>query len=362
VVGRRRRKDIRAIVEALEHRNEVMYPGELPFGYQWRVLSGQLQAVDETMLIPPLVPVWRAWRAAGMPSPRARADAANLVRNALGDAAPADHGDALPAHPPDPVPIAGPPGPLAPIRVGTRRVEAPDRDTEQSCPAKFPDPDIDAVAVAALLEARRKSAASGPNHIEYGGFVLRADNGEAYARFGGIVLDDGSRIFPVRPARGEDGYITPRHKVCSLQRQGLAKLFTAAGRQPAGICGRGDRATRRAERNGRAPYGALRFAPAQGLEMIASYHVHPRRQGGLLRYPTDRFVYAFSPGDIDVAVDQQLPEYIITPSCAVRVFHPQGWHGVSGRLFRRSCHFRRVDYASPCNGDAGHESGGGSSR
>ena len=358
-VARQRRNDIRAMVQALEHRNDVMYPGEQPFGYQWRVLSGELQAADGDMLILPLVPVWRDWSAAGMPSIRAQADAAFLVRSAYGDAPTVEYGDALPAQPPDPVPIAGPPGPLRPFPVATARVDAPDRETAHACPARYPDPDIDSVAVAALLEARRKSLASGPNHIEYGGYVLRASNGDAYSRFGGIALDDGSRIFSARPARGEDGYIMSRHKYCSLQRQGLAQLFRPDGSQPPEICGRGDRATRAAEANGEGPYGPLHPSLEPGLEVIASYHVHPKRQSGLLRYPVDRYIYAFSTGDIRVAVGQQLPEYIITPSCAVRAFHPQGWHTVSGRLLRPWCHFRTIDYTRSCNGDVGPETGGG---
>lgn len=372
--ARQRRIDIRDMITALENRNNAMYPGELPFGYQWRVLSGELQSVSEDRLIVPLRAVWQRWDDGRRPAQRAQDDARRLVQEVTGggSGAPGVHPLArtLPDPPPDPVPIVPPPTPVeipyGPIEYAHAGYGAdhdaalyvlspgqrPQNERQLACPAIFPRPIIDAVVVEALFEARRKSLASGAHHIEYGGFVLRAKDGERYAGFGGVMLIDGSRVFAARPARGEDGYIMARHKYCSLQRQGLARLVRPGSDTPqAEDCARGNRATRRAEENNEAPFGPLRAGLVVGLEVIASYHVHPKRQSGWIRPARDAFISYFSPGDLNTAKRQGLPEYVITPSCDVQLFEPpESWV----ELILPSCHFRAVEHHRVCDdGTAG---------
>ena len=205
---------------------------------------------------------------------------------------------------------------------------------DPACPAQQELDDVtraaDLVALEALLRARATTVASDDRGIEYGGFVLESD---------GTIFDPGA-------ARGERGYILPRHKYCALANQSPAQIqiHGSLGINAPEYCDRGNILSRFLESNGW--YGPasrydLRVAWRVGVSVVAAYHTHPVRTYGINLEGEN-----FSRADMRSAIDRGIPEYIITPSCRVKVFMPEP--GMSMPLRTNDpCYVRPVTHPNP---------------
>jgi hypothetical protein len=259
--ARRRRNHRAQLTQCLERHFEHLDAAGTPFGLQWQVLSGHLQGAGEQYLIPSLRLLWREWDVGDRAAQRAQDDAARLVLEA-----------GFPAQRrPPPLPS------LEDLRY--RPFETPEQLDMKA---------LDQLAVEVLFRARQASIAT--RHIEWGGFLL---------------LEYGTHYRAPRPVPGRAGSIDTVAKWEGLVRDGFALKIDASYQ----LCGK--------------------------YRIAASYHVHPPLRPTTRRMlsvvgaagPTagvlwHQYIEWFSTADVDVALEQGVPEYIITPSCRVRVLTP----------------------------------------
>lgn len=260
--ARERRNDNASRTRCLERHFEGLHAAGTPFVYQWQVLSGQLQGAGEQYLIPSLRALWREWNVGNRAAERAQDDAARVLL----EVSPSFQ-------------VQRRPPPLASLEElhywPFESAERLDMET------------LDELAVDALLRARRASLAT--NHIEWGGYLL---------------LEDDTHYRTPRPVPGRPASLPTETKWKGLVLEDLARQTETSYR----LCSR--------------------------YRIVASYHVHPplppvslMRQllmpgatvGDMLWH---QFIEWFSADDVDVALSQGVPEYIITPSCTVRVLTP----------------------------------------
>lgn len=225
-------------------------------------------------------------------------------------------------------------GRISPTRSPSGQSGSPGSVPDPACPAQQQLDNMtraaDLVALEALLRARATTVTSGDSGIEYGGFVL----------------ESGGRVFDPGAARGERGYIMPRHKYCELANQSPAQVQIHGSLviNAPEYCSRGNILSRFLESqgwHGPASRYDLRVAWRVGVSVVASYHTHPVRTYGINLEGEN-----FSRADIRSAVEREIPEYIITPSCRVKVFMPRP--GMSMPLSTNDpCYVRPVTHPNP---------------
>lgn len=229
--------------------------------------------------------------------------------------------------------------PPAPARSPVASTPSPSDSVDRACPAQAPvdaaTRRMDDVAVSALFAARALTAATGNDYVEYGGFLLD---------WNGTVMNPGA-------ARGERGYIMARHKYCHLESEDHGRLEGNLGVSVPEYCQRGNYFMRKLESWFEVSSPISRYDVSWRIRgdrrIVASYHVHPRQA----RNPVANFEgEKFSRGDVETAIAQGIPEYLITPSCVVKVLMPHATLRTPlSPWFDDPCYVRQIAHRRSCD-------------
>ncbi len=181
---------------------------------------------------------------------------------------------------------------------------------ERACGC-IPDPrapELDRVAATALLHARVESDRYGA--IEVGGFILYERDEQGECRY----------VAPRPFGYGAWDHITLTHRGIGLIEAGYALSVDEA--RPCRILITNQR--------------------GESVSCAASYHVHPVERNWRFRRFSHPNWYRerFSVADLEFAYANGVPEYVITPSCTVKVYRPPPGTGTVRLLASSALQFR----------------------